>query len=140
MRVSPAWAFSSLASRLIGLIVVVGLLAGSLVGIVALQQSRSAMRGEILQRSLAAADLAAALTAEYFAQTEADARELAARPGVIKAVDSNDTADLTDDLEGWLSEHPHVQGAATFDFNGKVLASGHNDAPTVRISYRADTD
>ena len=72
----------SLAARLVGLIVIVGLLAGSLVGIAGLQQTGSALRAEILQRSLAAADLTAALTAEYFAQTEADARELASRPGV----------------------------------------------------------
>ena len=38
----------SLAARLVGLIVIVGLLAGSLVGIAGLQQTGSALRAEIL--------------------------------------------------------------------------------------------
>src|SRR5689334_6202603 len=118
MRLSPGYVFSSLASRLVGLIIVVGLLAGSLVGIVAIQQTRSAMRDEILRRSLAAADLASALTAEYFDQIEADARELAARPGVQRAVADGNYAQLDVDLQRWMPEHPHLQGLGAFDVNG----------------------
>jgi diguanylate cyclase (GGDEF)-like protein/PAS domain S-box-containing protein len=128
----------SLPARLVGLIILVGLLAGSLVGIAALDQTRSALRNEILQRSLAAADLAAALTGEYFAQTEADARELAARPGVQHALEEGNYDQLTVDLERWLPEHSHAQGVAAFDFNGNSVANG---APTsTKTTVRADTD
>jgi diguanylate cyclase (GGDEF)-like protein/PAS domain S-box-containing protein len=138
MRFSPGHVFSSLASRLVGLTIVVGLLAGSLVGIVALQQTRSVMRDEILRRSLATADLASALTAEYFAQTEADARELAARPGVQHAMASSDFSQVNVDLERWLPEHPQVQGVAAFDVNGNAVAAARPDSLTRPV--RADSD
>src|SRR5579864_318112 len=138
MRISPGQVFSTLAARLVGLIIVVGLLAGSIVGMVAMQQTRSAMRNEILQRSGAAADLAAALTAEYFAQTEADARELAGRPGVQAALTSGNLSQLAMDFERWLPEHPHAQGVAAFDVNGNVLAGARPDAAARPV--RADSD
>ena len=129
-----------LAWRLIGLIVLVGLLAGSLVGVVALEQTRAAMRNEILQRGLATADLASALTAEYFAETEADARELASRPGVQRAIASGDFAEINVDLQRWLAEHPHAQGVAVVDFRGKTLADGYAEHSSIGRTVPPDRD
>jgi diguanylate cyclase (GGDEF)-like protein len=130
----------SLAARLVGLIVFVSLLAGSLVGIAALQQTRSALRNEILQRSLAAADLAAALTTEYFAQTQADARELAGRAGVQQAVASGDFANLNAMLERWLTEHPRAATVYVTDLNGVARATGRADTNLLGVSVAADKD
>src|ERR1700694_2544202 len=80
----------SLGLQVIGVGVLMALLGGGVVGLAVPDRARSVLREHILSDSLATADLAAGLTANYMGNAEAATRELAGRPAVQAAVRDGD--------------------------------------------------
>jgi hypothetical protein len=121
----------SLAAQLVALSAAVALVAGSIVGVVLIERGRSVLRDEILQKTLSAANLAAALSAAYVSEAQADAQELANRPVVRAGASRGDLRSLTPDLESYLAGHPHLVSVGVADLTGITRASGLEDKSSV---------
>ena len=94
------------------------------VGGVAVLQARAALRDGILSASLAAADMAAAQTASYVADTRGTVMLLADRFDVQRAMERHDDDYLDDVLEQWSARNPHNDGVFLFADDGTLLADG----------------
>jgi PAS domain S-box-containing protein len=113
-----------LGPRLIGLVVMTALLAGGLVGVVLIQNSRSALRGHILESDLAAADLAARFAANYVEGAETNVRQFAIRPSFLRAVFDNDVEQAESLLAQFLQIDARFDNIAVYDATGIGWASG----------------
>jgi hypothetical protein len=113
-----------LGVRLVAAVLGTVLLAGGAVGGVAVLQARAAMRDDILSASLAAADMAAAQTASYVADTRGAVVLLADRIDAQRAMEQHDNDYLDDVLEQWSPRNPHNDGVFLFAEDGTLLADG----------------
>jgi len=124
----------SLRTQVVLLVLGVSLFAGGSVGLALVQSARGALRDDALRSSLAAADLTAALTADYMAGIWAPARDLAATPEFRRAASDGTLASLTPALSTWLAQNPRADDAAIYDLNGLNLASGQADQSVVGVA------
>src|SRR3954452_20183636 len=113
-----------LGVRLVAVVLGAVLVAGGAVGSVAVLQARAALRGDILSASQAAADMAAAQTAVYVADTRTNVLLLANRLDVQRAIERHDDDYLDDVLEQWSARNPHNDGVFLFAEDGTLLADG----------------
>lgn len=120
---------AGLRLQLVVLVALSTLLVGGAVGAVAISAARNALRDNILNASLSTADLAAAMTANYLADTETSAQELATRPLVQAAAGRGELASLTPELVHWVTEHPQLGTVAIMDLRGTNAASGLPNQP-----------
>ncbi|MDQ6669775.1 MAG: diguanylate cyclase [Chloroflexota bacterium] len=124
----------SLTAQIVVLVVGVAVVTGGGVGIALVESTRNALREDSLRSSLAAADLAAALTADRMQGIWQSARELAARPAVRRAAGDGSLGSLTPVLREWLTQNPQVDDAAVYDLNGLNLASAQADQSVVGVA------
>jgi PAS domain S-box-containing protein len=129
-----------LATQLVVLIVLVALLSGATVGLLVIVRARLALRDTILHSSLATADLAASVAANYMASAEGDARDLAGSLELETAVAQGDLDVATLKLERWLPLHPTVIGVGIVDLAGVTRATGTTDKSGVNQQQSADRD
>jgi len=116
-----------LGPRLIGLVVLTALVAGGLVGLALIQNSRTVLREGILESNLATADLAAQFAAEYVEGAETNLRQFATRPLFLRAVLENDLAEAEMHLAQFLQIDARFDNIAVYDAQGIGWASGLMD-------------
>jgi diguanylate cyclase (GGDEF)-like protein len=124
----------SLRAQVVFLVVGVAILAGGSVGVAMVESARGALRDEALRSNLAAADLAAALTADYMEGIWGSARDLAANPRVRRAAGNDDFASVTWTLAAWLGQNPRADDAAIYDLHGVNRADGQADQSVVGVA------
>src|SRR4030088_1527834 len=90
-----------LAPRLVVLAVLVTSLVGGSVAISVISSARTALRDQILGTHLVMADLLAAQMASYVGDVQTDAADLAMRPEVLLAIESNNFESLSPVLAVW---------------------------------------
>jgi PAS domain S-box-containing protein len=120
----------SLGLQVIGVAALMAMLGGGVVGLVVTDRARAALRDNILSNSLAAADLASALSASYMGEAQAAGRELASRPTLQAAARNGELGSLNLELEHWNVEHPH-SSAFVRDLDGITRASSSLDKSSV---------
>jgi diguanylate cyclase (GGDEF)-like protein len=114
-----------LAPRLVALAVLVASLVGGSVAFSVISSARRALRNEILDTHLVMADLIAGQTAGFVADVQHDAVDLAERPEVRLALDSNDFNLLDVQLAGWqANRRSKIDGLAIYSLDGTMLATG----------------
>src|SRR3569833_1868126 len=118
----------SFAAQLVAVVTLVALLSGLSVGLLAVDRARATARATILDSELAAADLAAKLSATYVRSAEDEVRDLADSPVIRDAVAASDEMALRREFAIWLSDHPLVDSVVAFDANGTRLALGFEPA------------
>src|SRR5439155_6663464 len=123
-----------LRGQVVLLVVGVAILAGGPVGVAMVESARGALRDEALRSNLAAADLAAALTADYMEGIWGSARDLAANPRVRRAAGTDDFASVTWTLAAWLAQNPRADDAAIYDLEGVNKADGQADQSVVGVA------
>lgn len=115
---------SSLALQLIGLVVLAALLSGALIGAVLMQRSRSILREQITSHNLAAADLVADSAARFVRTAQNNARELAGRATIIRAVTEGRPERIEPELIHFLQFNDRNDSASIYDAQGIGRASG----------------
>ncbi len=83
---SPLRLKSSLALRLIALVISAVLLSAALIGGFMAERSRASLREQIISNNLTNADLVADDAARYVRSAQNNARELASRDTIVRAV------------------------------------------------------
>ncbi|MDE3074992.1 MAG: diguanylate cyclase, partial [Chloroflexota bacterium] len=123
MKIRAPGARSSLAVRLLGLVLATTVLTGALVGVAAVTSSRQAMRDQVQASSLAAAKL----SAEFIAiglNDETDALEkLAARPEILAALANNRLPDLTKELEQYIESDSNLIDVSVYGPQNRLRVS-----------------
>jgi len=113
-----------LAPKLILLVVLATLIVGAVVGALVLIKSRDTLREQIFTRNLETADLAAQFAAHYADMAQAVARELAARPLIIRAVANGSFAQAGPELVRFLQLNPLFDGVSILDKRGIIRVTG----------------
>jgi PAS domain S-box-containing protein len=129
-----------LATQLVALVVLVALLSGGAVGVLIIDRTREALRQNVLQSSLAAADLAASVAAGYMSAAEGDARDLAGSAELRTAAAQGDLDLATPALERWLAAHPTALGVGLVDLTGLNRATGLLNKSAVNVARSNDRD
>jgi HAMP domain-containing protein len=115
---------SGLQTRLIGLVVLTALVAGGLVSVAAIMDSRNTMREQIITNNLAAADLAARFSANYIEGAETNLRLFGMRPLFLRAVLENDLSQAEMHLAQFMENDKRFDSAAVYTANGIGWAGG----------------
>ena len=113
-----------LQTRLIGMVVLIALVAGGLVSVTAILNSRKVMREQIITSNLAAADMAAKLSANYIEGAETNLRLFGMRPLFIRAVIDKDLTQAEMHLAQFMENDKRFDSAAIYTANGIGWASG----------------
>ena len=116
-----------LGSRVIGLVMLTALVAGGLVGLVLIQNSRTVLRQHILNSNLATADLAAQFATNYVEGAETNVRQLAIRPSLLRAIFDNDMEQAELHLAQFLQIDARFDSISVYDAEGIGWASGLMD-------------
>jgi signal transduction histidine kinase len=116
-----------LGQRLTGLVVLAVLVAGGLVGAVLIESSRSALREQIIERNLAAADLAAQFVANYVEGAETNLHQFSVRRLPLSAIFDHDVEQTEAYLAQFLQIDARFDNIAVYDAQGIGWASGLMD-------------
>jgi PAS domain S-box-containing protein len=128
-----------LVLQLVGLIIVVALLTGSVVGYVLTNTSRNALRQDALEANLAHAQLAAQFASNYITAVQAHIRVFASRPDVHQAVLANTPEKLQPTLAQFVEIQTALTGSAIYDVKGIQLVHSTAGVTTIGQSF-ADRD
>ena len=129
-----------LAYELIGLVVFIVLVAGGVVGAVLIHNSRAALRADIFESNLAAADLAAKFAANYLEGAETNVRLFAVRPSFLRAIFDRDVAAAEALMAQFLALDARFDNVAVYDADGIGWTSGLLDKWQYRGGSVADRE
>ncbi|GAC1315701.1 MAG: hypothetical protein NVSMB2_07780 [Chloroflexota bacterium] len=126
---------NAIAIQIISLAGMGAILAGGAVGVVVVDSARTALRDDVLRGSLTNAQFAAALTANYLKQTLNPALGFVDRRSVRSLATPMGLAELTPDLERWLTRNTNAENASLYDLTGLNRATGLADKSVIgRVS------
>ena len=125
--------WSSFGSRLIALVGLAVLVSTASVGVLAANQSEMAMRRQILDSNLAAADTVGAFTAQLIEAVQTGMHRIAVEPEVVQAMVDDDPQALARALSGFDGD-TLIDSVAAVDLAGTVRASSLSSSPTIGTS------
>jgi diguanylate cyclase (GGDEF)-like protein len=114
----------SLSARLISAVVLAALLAGGLVGVLAVAASRDGLQDEIHRSTLAEAEAIAQIAYRYMDAAETSLAELAVSDAVVAAAGWENPAQMTPQLDAFMARHPEFDNVTFYDANGVSQATG----------------
>jgi signal transduction histidine kinase len=120
----PGLLKTSLLVRLTGLVVLVALTSGGIVAVVTIQNSRQALYDTIVSNNRASSDVVAEFTRRYVEDAQMSARELASRPGIIRAVLNNTPEQVEPQLVHFLKTNTRSDTVSIYDTTGNLWTSG----------------